>query len=91
MSVEKIERILDAIDKIDDMSDEEIVKTTTSILIFQYGDLTTGEFIKTALLPFLSSNVDSLRGWLEIYREKNLKELRFALKRRKRDITIIRK
>jgi len=89
-TVEQIEKMLDALDQIEELSDEERTDLVINLLD-QDGFFSSPEVMKAYFRQAFMREPELFETIIESYRDKWMKMLRNALKQRKREINIVRK
>jgi len=89
MNVQEIERILDELDKLEEMSEEQRAELVCDVLLYYIYQMEPEQF-KQFFKEFLLQNPEIMDAQLEAMKRKWEKQLRLALKQRRRETRIRR-
>jgi len=89
MNVQEIERILDELDRLEEMNEEQRAELVCDILLHYIYQMKPEHF-KQFFKEFLLQNPEVMDAQLETLRRKWEKQLRLALKQRRREARIRR-
>jgi len=91
MKIEEIEKTLDALERLDELSDEQITDLVCQSFKVLYSGMTLDKFLELVFKPYMLQNPEQIRAWMGTYKDTLLRRFREALKIRRRQAKIRRK